>query len=77
MNVGVHRILGEAETYQGEVVPVYSASKELTTRKIRQVYNAICLYCLGLPVKIRCPKRFGAKKAFRNSRRHIARSTLR
>ena len=37
MNVSTHRVLGENETYHGEMVPVYSASKTLTSRKIRQV----------------------------------------
>lgn len=37
MNVSTHRVLGEDETYHGEMVPVYSASKTLTSRKIHQV----------------------------------------
>ena len=37
MNVGTHRVLAEDETYRGEMVPVYSASKTLTSRKIHQV----------------------------------------
>jgi len=37
MNVGAHKILHEGEVYQGEVLPVYSASKMLTSRKIHQV----------------------------------------
>lgn len=37
MNVSLHRTLGEDETYHGEIVPVYSASKNLTSRKIHQV----------------------------------------
>ena len=39
MNVSMHRVLAENETYQGELVPVYSASKSLTSRKIHQVIS--------------------------------------
>jgi ATP-dependent DNA helicase RecG len=37
MNVSLHKVLDEDETYRGEIVPVYSASKNLTTKKIHQV----------------------------------------
>ena len=37
MNVSTHRVLAENEQYQGEMVPVYPASKTLTSRKIHQV----------------------------------------
>lgn len=37
MSVGQWRILNPEETYRGELVPIYRASKNLTTRKIRQV----------------------------------------
>ncbi len=37
MNVGTHRVLSDDEAYRGEMVPVYSASKTLTSRKIHQV----------------------------------------
>ncbi|MHB1552244.1 MAG: ATP-dependent DNA helicase RecG [Vulcanimicrobiaceae bacterium] len=37
MNVAAHKVLAEDEPYRGEVVPVYSASKALASRKIRQV----------------------------------------
>ena len=37
MNVATHKVLGEGEDYRGEIVPVYPASKALTSRKIRQV----------------------------------------
>lgn len=37
MNVGTHKVLHEGEIYKGEVVPIYSASKMLTSRKIHQV----------------------------------------
>lgn len=37
MNVGAHKLLHDGEVYRGEVVPVYSASKMLTSRKIHQV----------------------------------------
>jgi ATP-dependent DNA helicase RecG len=39
MNVTTHRVLAENEAYQGELVPVYSASKNLTSRKIHQVIS--------------------------------------
>ena len=37
INVGTHKVLEPGEQYRGEVVPVYPASKALTSRKIRQV----------------------------------------
>ena len=37
INVSAHKVLDEDETYHGEIVPVYPASKSLTSRKIHQV----------------------------------------
>ncbi|HET7813372.1 MAG TPA: ATP-dependent DNA helicase RecG [Candidatus Baltobacteraceae bacterium] len=37
INVSTHKVLDENEQYRGEVVPVYPASKSLTSRKIAQV----------------------------------------
>jgi ATP-dependent DNA helicase RecG len=37
INVGTHRVLREDEEWQGEIVPVYGATKELPTRTIRTV----------------------------------------
>jgi ATP-dependent DNA helicase RecG len=37
INVSTHRVLAEQEEYRGDMVPVYSASKTLTSRKIHQV----------------------------------------
>jgi ATP-dependent DNA helicase RecG len=37
MNVATHKVLVDGEGYHGEIVPVYPAGKELTSRKIRQV----------------------------------------
>lgn len=37
INVSSHRVLAEDETYSGEMLPIYSASKTLTSRKIHQV----------------------------------------
>lgn len=37
INVSTHRVLDEGEEYRGEMVPIYSASKTLTSRKIHQV----------------------------------------
>jgi ATP-dependent DNA helicase RecG len=35
INVASHRVLGPDEPYRGEIVPVYGATKELTSRQIR------------------------------------------
>ncbi|MEO7039011.1 MAG: ATP-dependent DNA helicase RecG [Candidatus Elarobacter sp.] len=37
INVTSHKLLRENEHYEGEIVPVYAATKELTTRTIRTV----------------------------------------
>ena len=37
INVATHRVLRPGEQYQGEIVPVYAASKELPSRTIRTV----------------------------------------
>ncbi len=37
LNVSHYELLGEGETYRGEMVPIYRASKDLTTRKIAGV----------------------------------------
>ncbi len=37
VNVAQYAVLGEDEAYHGELVPIYRASKELTTRKIAAV----------------------------------------
>lgn len=37
LNVATHKVLAADETYRGTIVPVYSASKSLTSRKIAQV----------------------------------------
>ncbi len=37
MNVSTHRVLAANEPYRGEVVAIYSGSKDLTSRKIRSV----------------------------------------
>jgi ATP-dependent DNA helicase RecG len=37
INVATHRVLRPGETYRGEIVPVYAASKELPTRTIRTI----------------------------------------
>ena len=48
MNVSMHRVLGEDESYHGEIVPVYSASKNLTSRKIHQVVQRNLAQLLAL-----------------------------
>ena len=35
INVGTHRVLREGERYEGEIIPVYGATKELPSRTIR------------------------------------------
>jgi ATP-dependent DNA helicase RecG len=37
MNVATHKVLAENEAYRGELMPVYPAGKDLTSRKIRQI----------------------------------------
>jgi ATP-dependent DNA helicase RecG len=37
MNVAIHKVVTENEPYRGELVPIYPAGKDLTSRKIRQV----------------------------------------
>ncbi len=37
INVTHHEVLAAGETYRGEMIPIYPASKELTTRKIASV----------------------------------------
>jgi ATP-dependent DNA helicase RecG len=35
INVGAHKLLRENERYEGEIIPIYAASKDLPTRTIR------------------------------------------
>lgn len=71
MNVGIHRILDSAEEYRGEIVPVYPASKSLTSRKIRQVVARNLDALLGLsadPLPTTIARRFrfpSARDAYR------------
>ena len=64
INVAIHKTLAENESYRGELVPVYPAGKELTSRKIRQIVarNLPRLLALGgedpLPKPIRDERRF-------------------
>jgi ATP-dependent DNA helicase RecG len=37
INVGTHKVLREGERYEGEIVPVYGATKDLPSRQIRSV----------------------------------------
>ncbi|MEA2721364.1 MAG: ATP-dependent helicase RecG [Candidatus Eremiobacteraeota bacterium] len=37
INVGAHKLLRENERYEGEIIPVYAATKDLPTRAIRTV----------------------------------------
>lgn len=56
INVSTHRVLGEDEEYRGEMVPVYSASKTLTSRKIHQVIQRNLPRLLQLADEERLPK---------------------
>jgi ATP-dependent DNA helicase RecG len=56
INVTTHRTLGEDEEYRGEMVPVYSASKTLTSRKIHQVIQRNLPRLLQLADEERLPK---------------------
>ncbi len=64
MNVVTHRVLAENETYTGEIVPVYSASKTLTTRKIHQVISRNLPHLLLLAVEDPLPPSIVREKAF-------------
>ncbi|MBV8727436.1 MAG: ATP-dependent DNA helicase RecG [Candidatus Eremiobacteraeota bacterium] len=72
MNVMIHRTLDDRERYRGEIVPVYPATKRLTSRKIRQVIvrNLDRLLSLAddlLPARIAKSFRFApAIKAYRD-----------
>jgi len=63
MNVGIHRVLDEDEEYRGEIVPVYPASKNLTSRKIRQVIGRNLGAMLTLPTDP-LPKKIAARFGF-------------
>ena len=56
INVSTHRVLSEDEEYLGEMVPVYSASKTLTSRKIHQVIQRNLPRLLQLADEERLPK---------------------
>jgi ATP-dependent DNA helicase RecG len=72
MNVLLHRSLDDRERYRGEIVPVYPATKRLTSRKIRQIVvrNLDRLVNLAddpLPQSIARALRFApAEKAYRD-----------
>ena len=72
MNVSTHKLLPEGESYRGEMVPVYSASKNFTSRKIQQVIakNVPLLFPLindPLPEKLARRMRFPpAREAYRD-----------
>lgn len=58
MNVITHKVLADHELYDGELVPIYGATKELTSRKIRQVIKGnfsrlLSLACDPLPEILR------------------------
>ena len=72
MNVTIHRTLDDGDDYDGEIVPVYPASKSLTSRKIRQIITRNLDGLIGfppdpLPKKIAAQFQFSpAAKAYRD-----------
>ncbi len=64
MNVATHKVLTETETYRGELVPVYSAGKDLTSRKIRQVVQRNLPNLLTIAGKDPLPKDILRKRNF-------------
>ena len=64
MNVASHKQLEEDETYQGEIVPVYSASKNLTSRKIHQVVQRNLPKLLALAAQEPLPRALLRERAF-------------
>ncbi|MDQ2679745.1 MAG: ATP-dependent DNA helicase RecG [Candidatus Eremiobacteraeota bacterium] len=48
LNVSSHKILADGQEYRGEILPVYSATKELTSRKIHQVVKKNFVRLLSL-----------------------------
>ncbi len=64
MNVSTHRTLAEDESYHGELVPVYSASKTLTSRKIHQVISRNLAQLLRLAGEEPLPASILRERAF-------------
>ena len=64
MNVGIHKVLPENEIYRGELVPIYPAGKDLTTRKIRQVVQRNLPKLLTLATEEPLPKEILRKRDF-------------
>ncbi len=64
INVSTHRVLAEDETYHGEMVPVYSASKTLTSRKIHQVIQKNLPALLALAGEEPLPQAILERKKF-------------
>jgi len=64
LNVTTHRVLSDGEVYRGEVVPVYNASKNLTSRKIHQVIIRNLPRLLELAGEDPLPRVIVAQEAF-------------
>ena len=64
MNVSSHKVLGEDEAYRGEIVPVYPASKVLTSRKIHQVVRRNFRALLDLAGDEPLPERILRRKKY-------------
>ncbi len=82
INVSTHRVLREDERWQGEIVPVYAASKDLPTRTIRTAIaknldRLIAARADVLPADSRATVRLSAACARLAGRARPARSRLR
>lgn len=64
MNVATHKVLAAGETYRGSIVPIYSASKTLTSRKIAQVVGRNLDRLLHLASSDPLPPAITAAEAF-------------
>jgi len=64
MNVATHKVLAENEAYRGELVPVYPAGKDLTSRKIRQIVQRNLAMLLTLTGEDPLPKTILRQRSF-------------
>ncbi|HEY8313525.1 MAG TPA: ATP-dependent DNA helicase RecG [Candidatus Baltobacteraceae bacterium] len=64
INVTMHKVLADDEAYHGEIVPIYSAGKALTSRKIHQVMQRNLPKLLGLAGEDPLPERLAGPRGF-------------
>jgi ATP-dependent DNA helicase RecG len=64
MNVTLHKTLADDESYEGEIVPIYAASKTLTSRKIHQVVRRNLPKLLSLASEDPIPVRLANERHF-------------